>query len=30
MQDCYFSKLFVLQIINNIAVIKLQGFLTAF
>ena len=29
-QDCYFSKLFAFKIINNLAVIKLQGFLIGF
>ena len=29
-QDCYFSKLFVFKIINNLAVIKLRGFLIGF
>ena len=29
-QDCYFSKLFAFRIINNLAVIKLQGFLIGF
>nr|DAU32995.1 MAG TPA: hypothetical protein [Caudoviricetes sp.] len=27
---CYFSKLFVFQIINNLTVIKLHGFLIGF
>jgi len=29
-QDCYLNKLLVFKIINNLAVIKLRGFLIGF